>query len=64
MGYVMVKGKVSNIWETSKVVEVEFIVDTGAMLTVVPNKILGRLAIKPRGEAKFKRQTVKLALSQ
>lgn len=53
MGYLRVKGKVSNILQTSKAAEVQFIVDTGAMWTVVPSKILGRLKIKPRGETKF-----------
>lgn len=54
MGYVRVKGKVSNIRDTSKETEVQFVVDTGAMWTVIPSRILEGLQIKPRGETKFK----------
>lgn len=54
MGYVRVKGRVSNIRDSSKRAEVEFITDTGAMWTVVPAGILQKLGIKPTGETRFK----------
>ena len=54
MAYVRVKGTIRNIIDRSKSAEVEFIVDTGAMWTVVPRPIFEKLDIKPTGEAKFK----------
>ena len=54
MGYVRVKGLISNLIDTSKQAEIEFIVDTGAMLTVAPSKVLENLNIEPRGERKFR----------
>jgi len=54
MGYVRVKGIISNIVERSKQAEVEFITDTGAMWTVVPGGILQKLGIEPTGKTRFK----------
>ncbi|MBI2303431.1 MAG: Retroviral aspartyl protease [Chloroflexi bacterium] len=54
MGYVRVKGVISNIMDRSKCAEVEFVVDTDAMGTVVPGGILQKLDMKPTGEARFK----------
>jgi len=57
MGYVRVKGKVSSITDKSRCVEIEFITDTGAMLTVVPAPVLKKLAIEPRSKERFKLAT-------
>ena len=54
MGYVRVKGVVSNLVDRSKCTQVEFIVDTGAMWTVIPAVVLRELDIQPRREARFK----------
>jgi clan AA aspartic protease len=54
MGYVRVKGRVSNIMDSSKSVEIEFIADTGAMWTVLPKSKLQALGIQPIGERTFK----------
>jgi clan AA aspartic protease len=54
MGYVRVKGTVINLTDRSKCAEVEFIADTGAMLTMVPGKMLESLDIRPKGERRFR----------
>ncbi len=54
MGYVRVKGAISNLMDTPKREEIEFIANTGAMWTVVPKGILQKLGIKTTGERKFK----------
>ncbi|RLI75778.1 Retroviral aspartyl protease [Archaeoglobales archaeon] len=53
MGYVKIKVKVSNI-ETGKAKEVELIVDTGAIYTIIKRKTLEELEIEPIGKRKFK----------
>ena len=57
MGYVRVKGKVSNLMDKSKCAEIEFITDTGAMLTVVPALVLKNLGIGSRRKERFKLAT-------
>lgn len=53
MGYVRIKAKISNI-ETGNAKEVELIVDTGAIYTIIKRKMLEELGIKPIGKRKFK----------
>jgi len=52
MGIVRVKGKVYNIDKT-KHVEVEFIVDTGAIYTGVPENLLERIGVRRLSKRKF-----------
>lgn len=53
MGMTQVSLKVKNPRSPSKVFEGEFLVDSGATYTVVPESILKKLGIKPSGEEKF-----------
>ena len=53
MGATSVSLKVKNPAKPSKVFEGEFLVDSGASYTVVPEDILRKLGIKPRWEEKF-----------
>ncbi len=54
MGLVRVKGMLSAVNGAPKWAEVEFIVDTGAMWTMVPAPVLERLGIKPHSQRPFK----------
>ena len=45
--------KVKNPQKPSKAFEGEFLVDSGASYTVVPEKILKKLGIKPAGKEEF-----------
>ena len=54
MGFVRVKGIIGNLTDRSKRAEIEFIADTGAMLTIVPGEMLNKLDIKPKAERKFR----------
>lgn len=53
MGYVKVKAKVFNL-ERSKTVVLEFLADTGAIYTAIPENLLNELGIIPKGKRKFK----------
>ncbi|TSC66444.1 MAG: hypothetical protein CEO21_192 [Microgenomates group bacterium Gr01-1014_80] len=53
MGATAVSLKVKNPAKPSKVFEGEFLVDSGATYTVVPETVLKRLGIKPDDEEKF-----------
>lgn len=53
MGATSVILKVKNPKNPSKVFEDEFLVDSGASYTVVPEAILKKLGIKPAGEEMF-----------
>ena len=50
MGMTQVALKVKNPRKPSKVFEGEFLVDSGATYTVVPEGVLRKLGIKPAGE--------------
>lgn len=54
MGFVRVKANISNVEEPEKVKEIELIVDTGAIYTVISKQILYELGIKTIGKRKFR----------
>lgn len=54
MGYVKVRGKVCNAEQPSRCQEVEFLADTGAIYSVVPQAVLQKLGIKEIGRQRFK----------
>uniref|UniRef100_A0A7C4FG86 Aspartyl protease n=1 Tax=Thermofilum pendens TaxID=2269 RepID=A0A7C4FG86_THEPE len=54
MSFVKIKVGVFNPAEPSRVVEVEGVVDTGAVYTVVRRDILEGLGLKPLGRKRFK----------
>ncbi len=54
MGYVKVRVKISNIEKLEKFKELDLIVDTGAIYTVISRRILEELEIKPIGKRRFK----------
>lgn len=53
MGMTKVALKVKNPQKPAKVFEGEFLVDSGATYTVVPEDILRKIGIKPAGEEQF-----------
>lgn len=53
MGMTRVALKVKNPRKPSRVFEGEFLVDSGASYTVVPEQVLKKLGIKPAGEETF-----------
>lgn len=53
MGMTEVALKVKNPQNPAKIFEGKFLVDSGAMYTVVPETILKRLGIKPQREEEF-----------
>jgi len=53
VGYVKVKGFVANPFDRDKRLELEFLVDTGAMYTSLPESMLKRLEIIPTGKRRF-----------
>jgi clan AA aspartic protease len=54
VGYVRVRGVVANVSDRNLRVELEFIVDTGAIYTVIPKSVAERLRLKETGRRKFK----------
>jgi len=54
VGYVRVRGTVANPSDHSLRVELEFIVDTGAIYTVIPKSVAHKLRLKETGRRKFK----------
>ena len=54
MGFVKVKVGVFNPADPSRVLEIEGIVDTGAVYTVIRRNILESLGLKPLGRRRFK----------
>jgi len=59
MGETFVKCKITNP-KTSKGKEIDFLVDTGASLPVIPENILKELGIEPKDKDKFKLATGKI----
>lgn len=53
MGIVTVSLKVKNPKDESKFLEEEFLVDSGATVSVVPKSLLNKIGIKPYREQKF-----------
>ncbi|MDI6805840.1 MAG: retroviral-like aspartic protease family protein [Candidatus Bathyarchaeia archaeon] len=54
VGYVRVRGIVANPFDHSLKVDLEFIVDTGAIYTVIPKSVAERLRLKETGRRRFK----------
>jgi aspartyl protease family protein len=54
MGITVLKVGIANPGRPAKVRELEFLVDSGAIFSVVPKKILKELAIKPMAEQAFR----------
>ena len=54
MGYVRVRGTVANPSDHSLKAELEFIVDTGAIYTVIPKSVAEGLKLKETSRRKFK----------
>ena len=54
MGFTHVEIDVANVSEPGKHRSIEFLADTGALLTVVPSLILRELDIEPIGEREFR----------
>jgi len=53
VGYVKVKGVVANPLKKDKSLELEFLVDTGAMYTSLPESLLQKLEITPTSKRSF-----------
>src|SRR3989304_10471221 len=53
MGITHVKATVSNLAHPSQQVEIEFVVDSGAVYTVIPERVLASLDISPHSERTF-----------
>jgi predicted aspartyl protease len=49
MGMFKKKVKVSNVYDTSKLFEEEFWVDTGALYSLIPNNLLESIGFEPEG---------------
>ena len=54
MGYIRVKALVANPLDRSKREEIEVLVDTGAIFTMLPSSLLQSLGITSQGVRKFK----------
>ena len=53
MGITHVKATVLNLANPSQQVEIEFVVDSGAVYTVIPERVLASLDISPHSERTF-----------
>ncbi len=53
MGITVVVLKVKNPKDETKVIEKEFLIDSGASYSVVPKPLLDKIGIKPHREQKF-----------
>ncbi len=54
MGYVRVKGFIANPEKKDQRLEIEFIADTGAIYTVIPESISRKLGLSIMGKRRFK----------
>ncbi|HMK95065.1 MAG TPA: retroviral-like aspartic protease family protein [Candidatus Limnocylindrales bacterium] len=54
MGYVRVHGTVANSSNHELKAEVDFLVDTGAIYSVVPKKVAEKISLKELGKRKFR----------
>jgi len=54
MGYVRVRGTIANSLDHDLKLELEFLVDTGAIYTVIPKSVAEKLRLKESGKRKFK----------
>ena len=54
MGYIRVKARIWNVENPSISRHVEFLVDTGAIYSVLPSSLLKELGVEPIGRRKFK----------
>jgi predicted aspartyl protease len=54
MGKVMEKAKITNLLDPTKSVEIEAIVDTGAMMLVLPENVVNKLGLEKIKEVKAK----------
>jgi len=53
MGFVFIKAGVANPANTKKTSRVNFLVDSGSLYSVVPQRVLKRLEIKPESNITF-----------
>ena len=53
MGFTTVRVAIANPREPAKTLEVDLLVDTGAMYSIVPRKLLTALKIQPDGKRSF-----------
>jgi predicted aspartyl protease len=53
MAITYLKVKVVNPWQPTKVLERRFLVDSGAIYSVIPAEELKKLGVKPEGSQKF-----------
>ncbi len=53
MGLTTVKLKISNIYSPEKSIEDDFLVDSGASITVIPAEMVRKLKLKPIYEKEF-----------
>jgi len=54
LGYIRVKARIWNVENPSISRHVEFLVDTGAIYSVLPSSLLKELGVEPIGRRKFK----------
>jgi aspartyl protease family protein len=54
LGYVRVKGTIANPLNRDLKLELEFLVDTGAIYTVISKNVAGEIKLKEVGKRKFK----------
>jgi len=54
MGFVKIRAKVWNIYDPDRVREVEMIVDTGALYSVLPRSLLEELGVNPVEKRMFR----------
>jgi clan AA aspartic protease len=54
LGYVRVKAKISNPANQTKQIELECLVDTGAIYTMIPRDLLNKIDIGKSGSRRFK----------
>ncbi len=53
MGFIFIKMQIANPEKPNKWIEIEGLIDTGAIYSVIPEKILNELEIKPIGVKEF-----------
>ena len=53
MGFIHARVKIRNLTDPSKYGEVELMVDTGALYSVVPGVLLNEIEVKPKRRRKF-----------
>ncbi len=54
MGYIRVRARIWNIEKPTEIKEVELLVNTGAIYTVLPSTLLRSMGVKPVGRRRFR----------